>query len=230
MYVYVYLNGGLWVRYYAVFNDFYYVIVFLFHCPSDCCNDHKRTFRRPGRCRSQSGCWQWDFSLCSRWVWNLVLWIPSTSPLQRPLRFDLSSAGLSAVFAVRNSCPVHLNSSDSVWVFVSVCEIVVSECLDALMQVYVQAYTNIYQLCSVCNNRWVVNSAAILSTVYKCAISGTVCCMSKGISSCLFPAHEYILLFTYSISLLTHIFPSFSYTLAWAHKPTTYSSQLGAVQ
>lgn len=91
-------------------------------------------------------------------------------------------------------------------------------------------HTNIYQLCSVCKNKWVVNSAAILSTVYKCAISGTLCCRSKGISSCLFPAHEYILLFTSSISLLTHIFPSFSYTLAWAHKPTTYSSQLGALQ
>lgn len=231
MYVYVYLNGGLWVRYYyVVFNDFYHVIVFLFHCPSDCCNDHKRTFRRPGRCRSHSGCWQWDFSLCSRWVWNSVLWIPSTSPLQPPLRFHLSSAGLSAVFAVRNSCPVHLNSSDSVWVFVSVCENVVSECFWMHSCRCTCKRTNIHQLCSVCKNKWVVKSAAILSTVYKCAIPGTVCCMSKGISPCLFPAHEYMLLFTYSISLLTHIFPSFSCTLAWAHKPTTYPSQLGAVQ
>ena len=62
-----------------------------------------------------------------------VLWIPATSPLQRPLTFYWSSAGLSAVFAVRNSCPEHFNSLDSVWVFVSVHDILVFESLSVCM-------------------------------------------------------------------------------------------------
>lgn len=149
--VYAYLHCCLWVRDYYNSCLMAFTIICFFSPPfahSDCYTDHKRTVRRPGWCRSASSSWQWDFSLCSWWVWTLVLWIPSTSPLQRPLRSYLSFAGLSAVFAVRNSCPVHLNSLDSVWVFVSVCEIVVSECLDTCRRMH--KHNKIYQLCTVC--------------------------------------------------------------------------------
>lgn len=85
------------------------VCIFLSHCNADCRFDHKWTIRWPGGFCSQSCCRQWHYTLCSRWVWKLILWVPSTFALQQLIQFYLSSAGLSAAFAVRNSCPVHLN-------------------------------------------------------------------------------------------------------------------------
>lgn len=68
----------------------------------------------------------------------LALWIPSPSPLQPPPQIlSALCSGLSPVFAAQNSCPVHLNSSDSAWVFVSMYEIIVFRSVWAkLMQVY----------------------------------------------------------------------------------------------
>lgn len=109
-----------------------FVYVMSFTSCTDCRFDHERTVGRPGQCCNQSSSWQWNYCLCSGWVWKLLLWILSTSPLQQPFRCYPSSARLSAVFAVRNSCPVHLNSLDSVWVLV--CRSLV---LSALMHVYV---------------------------------------------------------------------------------------------
>lgn len=157
---------------------------------TDCCFDYKWTVGRPGWRRSQSCGWQWDFSLCSRWVWKLVLRIPSTSPLQRLLLdFYPSSAGLSAVFAVRNSCPQHLNSLESAWASVSVGEILLFECLSEPMQVYVQTWWDLL-IASLCMHEWMINSAPVL---YMCKVQFSCC-------------DEYTLLFihTYLTLFLLH--------------------------
>lgn len=123
------------IKNYQIFTLLSFLYICHFLSCADCCFDHKWTVGRPGQCCSQSSSRQWNYCLCSRWVWKLLLWILSTSPLQQPFRFYPSSARLSAVFAVRNSCPVHLNSLDSVWVFV--CRSLISEYLSVLMLLYV---------------------------------------------------------------------------------------------